>query len=65
MHFQYVFTDSVNKYIFTTTDFVGTVNSYPIEFTPDEINFDEKKPLSLLAYDKTDRFRKVNTRMNQ
>lgn len=56
---QYVFTDSTNRYIFTTTDYVNTVNSYALDFTPDDITFDEREPFSLLAYDKADRLRRV------
>ena len=56
---QYVFTDTTNKYIFTTIDYGATVQSYSLEFTPDEIIFDEREPLSLLAYDKTDRLRRL------
>ena len=46
---QYVFTDLANKYIFTTVDYGATVQSYPLLFTPDEIIFDEREPLSLLV----------------
>ena len=56
---QYVFTDTTNRYIFTTTDFVRTVSGYQLEFSPHEVTFDERKPFSLLAYDKTDRLRRV------
>lgn len=58
---QYVFTDTTNKYIFTTTDYVNTVSSYKLDFTPDDITFDERKPFSLLAYDKVDRLRRVRS----
>ena len=45
--------------MFTTTDYVTSVNRYKLDFIPDDITFDERKPFSLLAYDKTDRLRSV------
>ena len=57
---QYVFTDTTNRYVFTTRDFLETVNSYRLDFSPDEITFDERQPLSLLAYDKSDPLHSVN-----
>lgn len=56
---HYVFTDITNRQMFTTTDSVNTVQSYPLDFAPDDITFDERKPFSIIAYDKTDRLRRL------
>ena len=61
---QYVFTDPTNRYMFTTTDFLSTVKGYALDFTPDDITFDERKPFSILSYDKSDRLRRVRTTRN-
>ena len=57
---QYVFTDTSNKYMFTTTDYGRSVQSRPLDFTPDDVVFDERQPLSILAYDKTLSLHKVS-----
>jgi len=59
-----VFTDPTNRHMFTTTDFLATVKGYELQFTPDDITFDERKPFSILSYDKSDRLRRVSRLKN-
>lgn len=59
--FQFVFTDSTNKVLFTTTDFGKTLRREQLEFHVSDISFHEEEPETFVVLDKSDDARKVGS----
>lgn len=51
---QYVFTDTVNRYLFTSTDCGETFSRHKLELTPSLIEFDGNRDLVFLVHDLVD-----------
>ncbi|XP_046384186.1 sortilin-related receptor-like isoform X2 [Ischnura elegans] len=56
---HYVFIDSTQKVIYSTTDHGKHFEMVKLKFHPTDISFDEEEPLTFLAYDKIDPQKKL------
>lgn len=48
---QYLFTDTVNSYLWNTFDFCQTVQGFSIPFKPTDLLLHSKRPNLVLGYD--------------
>ena len=59
--FQYIFTDTMHNYIFTTLNYGRTFSSHIVPFTPTDLKLHASNPNLVLGMDKNDTERKVGT----
>lgn len=57
--FQFVFTDTINKFLFTTIDFGHTIKSIQLEFTPSEVSMHPTNAAVFVIMDQQDVEKKV------
>jgi hypothetical protein len=57
---QFVFSDTKNGAIFTTTDFGSTFTGTKVEFVPEDVIFDPVQPQNLIGLEKTTKDRNVS-----
>lgn len=57
--FQYIFTDIIHNYIFTTLDYGRTFSSHSVPFTPTDLKLHASNPNLVLGMNKNDTEKKV------